>query len=307
MNRNAAKTFLITGGSGLVGERLSSQLLQRGNTVKHLSRTPRTRDDGVQVFKWDIPDGFVDPAALENVDVVVHLAGAEIMDERWTPARKKVLVDSRVDSLRLLRSAATEVGAEIETLISSSAQGYYEPNQGRALHEEDPAGVGYMGQLCVAWESEALKWEQIGTRIVINRIGLVLAPDGGALELIADPIKKRIGSYFGKGNQTYPWIHIDDLCGIIHHETANESVRGAFNAAAPDAVTQREMVKSIATHLGKSVVSFPIPKSALKLAMGERFSVLVDSFHLSPHKIQQSGYTFAYSEIDDALDQLLKN
>lgn len=122
MNRNAAKTFLITGGSGLVGERLSSHLLQRGNTVKHLSRTPRTRDDGVQVFKWDILDGFVDPAALENVDVVVHLAGAEIMDERWTPARKKVLVDSRVDSLRLLRSAATEVGAEIETLISSSAQ-----------------------------------------------------------------------------------------------------------------------------------------------------------------------------------------
>jgi uncharacterized protein (TIGR01777 family) len=164
-----------------------------------------------------------------------------------------------------------------------------------------------MGQLCVAWESEALKWEQIGTRIVINRIGLVLAPDGGALELIADPIKKRIGSYFGKGNQTYPWIHIDDLCGIVHHETANESLRGAFNAAAPEAVTQREMVKSIATHLGKSVVSFPIPKSALKLAMGERFSVLVDSFHLSPHKIQQSGYTFAYSGIDDALDQLLKN
>lgn len=300
-----ASTFLVTGGSGLVGERLSSQLLQRGNSVKHLSRNPRTRDDGVQVFKWDIPNGFVDPAALKDVDIVVHLAGAEIMDERWTPARKKVLVDSRVDSLRLLREVATEVGAEIETLVSSSAQGYYEPNQGRELHEDDPAGAGYMGQLCVAWETEALKWERIGTRVVINRIGLVLSPDGGALELIANPIKKRMGSYFGRGHQTYPWIHIDDLCGMIHHETENDHVEGAFNAAAPNAVTQRELIKAIATHLGRSVLSFPIPKSVLRLAMGERFNVLVDSFHLSPVKIQQSGFVFAYPELDSALDHLL--
>ncbi len=300
-----ARTFLITGGSGLVGERLSSQLRQHGDSVKHLSRSPGTRDDGVQVFKWDIPNGFVDPAALENVDVVVHLAGAEIMDERWTPARKKVLIDSRVDSLRLLRKVATETGAEIGALISSSAQGYYEPNQGRELYEDDPAGAGYMGQLCVEWESEALAWERAGTRVVINRIGLVLSPDGGALELIANPIRKRMGSHFGRGNQTYPWIHIDDLCAMITHEVENESMRGAFNAAAPNAVTQREMIKAIATHLGKRVVSFPIPKPLLRVAMGERFSVLVDSFHLSPNKIQQSNFAFAHPEIDGALNHLL--
>ena len=139
------RTFLITGASGLVGGQLTDHLLGAGHEVKHLSRRAGTRADGVRVYQWDVAKGYVDPEAVEAVNVVVHLAGAEIMDERWTGERKRVLLDSRVETLELLRKTVAEHGINVEVLVSSSAQGYYEPNLGRELHENESASAGVHG------------------------------------------------------------------------------------------------------------------------------------------------------------------
>ena len=163
-----------------------------------------------------------------------------------------------------------------------------------------------MGELSRLWEAEAHKWEQLGIRVAINRIGLVLAANGGVLDSILPSIKKGVSAYFGQGKQMYPWIHIDDLCGMIIYEAENEAVKGVFNAASPNAVNQKEMNQAIAAHLQKPIISFPVPKFILNLMMGvERASVLVDSYHLSAAKIQKTGFTFKHPTLDDALTDLL--
>lgn len=297
-------TVLITGGSGLVGRRLSTLMIEKGYQVRHLSRNPKDKGN-IRVFKWDISDGYIDPEALKGVNIVVHLAGADIMEKRWTPERKKELVSSRTDSLNLIYDFLDKNKHQVKTLISSSAQGYYPPNQNKILIEGDPAGSGYMGQLSLAWEQAAYKWENLGIKVSINRIGLVMAREGGVMEILIKPIKKGIASYFGKGTMMYPWIHIDDLCGMMIFEIENDHVKGTFNAAAPNAVTQKEMNKAIAKQFGKNIFSFPVPVFILRLMMGERFGVMVDSFHLSADKIQNAGYNFDFPKLDEALDDLL--
>lgn len=298
------KTYLITGGSGLVGKRLSELLIQKGYKVKHLSRNPK-KEQGIETYKWDLSKNYVDPLALKNVDVIVHLAGADIMEKSWTKDRKRVLIESRTKGLEILKNFLMQNEHQVKTLISSSAQGFYEPNKGRALKEDEPADEGYMGQLCRVWEDEALSWEQMGIRVVINRIGLVLAANGGVLDMIKNPIKKGVSSYFGNGKQMYPWIHIDDLCGMIMHEAESKSIKGTFNAAAPNSLNQRKFTKAVAKVLNKKFIAITLPKFILKLMMGERSGVLVDSFHLSAEKIQKEGYLFQYSTLDIALSDLL--
>ena len=299
------KTYLITGGSGLVGKRLSEILIQQGHRVKHLSRDPGVIEN-VEIFKWDIPKQYVDPAAFEDVDVIVHLAGAEIMGKRLNDERKKEIIGSRVNSLKLLYSHLSINRHNVKTLISSSAQGYYQPNKGKILHETDSPDSGFLGEVCKVWEREALKWEQLGIRIVINRIGIVFGTTGGAFKGMRNAIEKGFGSYFGDGLQIYPWIHIDDLCRIFIHEEANSNITGVYNTAAPFPVNQKDFNRVTAACLGKKTISFPIPKFILKLFMGERAGLLVDSYHLSAEKIITTGFSFHYPRINEAIADLVK-
>ena len=299
------KTYLITGGSGLVGKRLSELLMQQGDQVKHLSRNPGVIN-GVEIFKWDIPNQFVDPKSFDGVDVIVHLAGAEIMEKRLDDERKKEIINSRVDSLKLLYSHLSNHPHNIKCLISSSAQGYYQPNTGKILKETDSSGPGFLGEVCKVWEETAFDWEQLGIRVVVNRIGLVLSALGGAFIGMRKPIEKGFGSYFGNGRHINPWIHIDDMCRIIIHEAINNEMTGAFNAGSPHQVDQREVIKATAACLGKKVISFPVPKFILKLLMGERAGLLMDSYHMSAEKIINSGFSYQYPTIKEAVADLLK-
>lgn len=301
---NASKNFLITGGSGLVGQRLTELLLAQGHAVRHLSRSKKSGGQ-VESFVWNVEDDHVDPEALAGVDVIVHLAGAGIADARWTEARKKELVDSRVETLNLLKRHLAATTHTVTTLISASAQGYYEPNRGRVLSEDDVADEGWMGQLCVAWEDAALSWSELGIRVVINRIGLVLSNRGGVLEALVGPIEKRLSPVFGSGSQVYSWIHVDDLCRMIMFEAASVEMQGVFNAVAPRRVNQREFSTAIATQLGKPVLTLRAPKFLLNAALGERAAVVVDSYDLSPDRVQQAGYDFEYATVDQALAALI--
>lgn len=301
----AEKTFLITGGTGLVGRRLTELLLASGHGVKHLSRTPRS-DGQVKTFLWNVAESYVDPEALDGVDVVVHLAGAAIVDNQWSDARRKELLNSRVETLNLLKRALVGNPHRVRTLISASAQGYYEPSQSRVLREDDAPEAGFLGQLCVAWEAAATSWGENDVRVVINRIGLVLSNQGGLLKAISGPLKKRMSAVFGTGSQIYSWIHVNDLCKMIMFQADDESVHGIFNAAAPNPVSQSELSRAIATKMGQSVLALRAPKFLLHAVMGDRSGVLVNSFNLSSDKIQGAGYDFQYKTISQALADLLE-
>ncbi len=300
----AAKTFLITGGTGLVGQRLTELLLAEGHEVKHLSRSKKSGGQ-VESFVWNLAQDYVDPEALAGVDVIVHLAGADIAEARWSEARKKELVDSRVETLNLLKRHLVGTSHTVTTLISSSAQGYYEPNQSRVLREDDDPDAGFMGQLCAGWEAAATSWTELGVRVTINRIGLVLSRRGGVLEAIMGLIQKRVSPVFGSGSQTYSWIHVDDLCRMIMFEAEDASMHGVFNAAAPNPVSQREMNQAVTAQLGTSVTTLRAPKFLLNAVMGERAIVVTDSFNLSSDKVQKAGYNFQYTTISRAMTELI--
>ncbi|MDO5735122.1 MAG: TIGR01777 family oxidoreductase [Propionibacteriaceae bacterium] len=299
-----AKTFLITGGTGLVGRRLTELLLAEGHGVKHLSRS-RTSGGHVESFVWNLAQDYVDPDALAGVDVIVHLAGAHIAEGRWSEARKKELGESRIETLNLLKRHLLGSSHTVSTLISSSAQGYYEPNQRRVLHEEDDADEGFMGQLCAGWEAAATSWTEMGVRVAINRIGLVLSRSGGVLEAIMGPIGMRLSPVFGNGSQMYSWIHVDDLCRMIMFEAEDASVQGVFNAVAPNPVSQRELNQAITAQMGRTAVTLRAPKFLLHAVMGERAVVVTDSFNVSSDKVEKAGYDFQYFTIGQAMKDLI--
>lgn len=301
---SAYKTFLITGGTGLVGRRLTELLLAKGYEVKHLSRSQKS-GGRVKTFVWSVEEDYVDPEALADVDIIVHLAGAPIMDGRWSETRKRELVDSRVKTLDLLRHHLAGSAHNVKTLISSSAQGFYEPNTGRVLHEDEAPDAGWMGQLCAAWEDAAMSWSELDVRVVIDRIGLVLSPRGGVLEAIMGLIHKRLSPVFGSGSQMYSWIHIDDFCGMIIRQAEDANMSGIFNAAAPNPVHQREFNAAIAAQLGSSVLTLRAPKFLLKAALGERAAVVEDSYNLSSDKVHAAGYDFQYKTISQAVADLI--
>lgn len=300
----AAKTFLITGGTGLVGGRLTELLVAQGHHVKHLSRSKRSGGQA-ESFVWNPAEQYVDPEAFVGVDVIVHLAGADIAGARWSEARKKELVDSRVESLNLLKRQLVSSEHTVTTLISSSAQGYYAPNLGRVLREEDGSDAGFMGQLCADWEAAATSWEDLGVRVAINRIGLVLSRRGGVLQAIMGPIEKRLSPVLGTGDQMYSWIHVDDLCGMIMFEAEDADIHGVFNAVAPNPVTQRELNEAITAQLGAPVLTLRAPAFLLNAVMGERAIVVTDSFNLSSAKVQQAGYAFQHTTISQAMAELI--
>ncbi|MBT3217521.1 MAG: DUF1731 domain-containing protein [Proteobacteria bacterium] len=156
-----------------------------------------------------------------------------------------------------------------------------------------------------AWEAEALRWQDLGIRVVINRIGLVLASHGGGLPMMLPPFRKGFAPYFGRGRQVYPWIHLDDMCKMVIHEVENEGLLRVYNAAAPFPVDQKDLNRAIAESLGRRVISMPVPRFVLSLFLGERAGLLADSWRLSAEKISKTGFTFQYPHIDEALKDLL--
>lgn len=301
----ARKTFLITGGTGSVGQRLTELLVARGHEVRHLSRSNKPTGK-VRTFVWSVDDNFVDPEALVGVNVIVHLAGAPIADARWSKARKKELVDSRIATLNLLKRHLPD-SHTVTSLVSASAQGYYIPNTGQVLREDDAADVGWMGQLCAAWEGAATSWSELGIRVSVNRIGLVLSPRGGVLEAIRGPIDKRMSPVLGSGSQVYSWIHVDDLCSMMIFEAENLDVHGVFNAVAPHPVTQREFNEAVVSQRRRAVLTLRAPSLLLKAALGARARVVIDSFNLSSDRVQKAGYTFQFESIDEAVEDLMRS
>ncbi len=299
---------LITGGSGLVGNRLTDLLLSKDYTVSHLSRSPAQSTSSVPTYQWDIKRQYIDPQALANVDYVIHLAGAGVADKRWTDERKQAILNSRTESTKLLHDAIVQAGpSTLRAFVSASAIGIYGADTGDTLlTEESPAGDDFLADVVVQWEAAVDAIKNLGIRTVKCRIGIVLSPDGGALPPIARTLRWGVGAPLGSGEQYLSWIHIDDLCRLFIHALEDEAVAGVYNAVGTQPVTNRTLTQAAAQVMHRPLWMPNVPGFALKFALGELASAVLGGNRVSSQKIEDAGFRHKFNQLDLALADLLK-
>lgn len=292
----------ITGASGLVGRALAPFLTTGGHEVLRLvRRTPLAKDE----VRWDPDAGIIDAAALEGVSAVVHLAGENIAEGRWTEARKMRLRTSRLAPTRLLAETLAGLKRKPGVLISASAIGYYGSRGQAWMTEKDSPADDFLGCLAAAWEDASEPAAKAGVRVVNLRTGIVLSPAGGALGKLLLPFKAGLGGVVGPGTQYVSWVAIDDLLGIIHHALDREDLKGPVNAVAPSPVTNAEFTKTLGRVLGRPTIA-PVPAFALRLAFGEMAeATLLASTRVWPERLEATGYRFRFPDLEGALRHLL--
>jgi NAD dependent epimerase/dehydratase family enzyme len=261
---------LIAGGSGLVGTFLSKLLSDHGFEVSILSRNIK-KASKYPIIYWNPSKGEIDQSELKKFPIVINLAGAGIADKRWTANRKKEIIQSRV-----LSNAG-------ETIMT----------------EESPVGNGFLAETTKIWE-EAVDPVPADRKAII-RIGIVLSNQGGALPQMMMPIKFGIGNYFNDGSQYTSWIHIEDLCQQFLWIIKNKDIAGIYNGVAPNAITQKDWIKSILKAHKMNRLVLPVPGFIIKLVLGEMAAVVLEGAHVSSAKIEQTGFKFLYPKINDAL------
>ena len=299
------KNILITGGSGMIGTRLTTLLIEEGHRVSHLTRSPR--QSSVETFLWDPARSFIDEKAFANIHTIIHLAGAGIADKRWNARRKREILLSRTDTMRLLAQTLQRVQHNVTTVISASGTSYYGlKDHQRPFVEEDLAGDDFMAKVTVEWEKEveALKEE---LRIVKIRTGVVLSKDGVAMRKLTMPIKFFVGAPLGSGKQFVNWIHIDDVCRIYLKAVEDPSMEGVFNAVAPNPVTNAELTRELARVLKRPLWLPPVPGFIVKLIAGEVGDVVLKGGRISSRKVEQSGFKFQFESVRSALEDLLRH
>jgi uncharacterized protein (TIGR01777 family) len=298
-----SKKVLITGASGLIGSRLTELLLQKDYHVFHLGRS--RREGRVPSFVWNVGSNEIEPEALQQAEVIIHLAGAGVTEKRWTTKRKKEILESRTHSTALLYKALSTQSHSVKTFIASSAIGYYGCSVDERIYtESSPPGADFLAQVTRQWEEEADKISALNIRVVKLRTGIVLSNRGGALPQLAMPVRWGVGAALGTGRQYMSWIHIDDLCGLYIKAIEDENMRGAYNAVCGD-VTNRDMVKAIARVLRKPLLLPPVPGLLLKIMIGEAAQIVINGAKVSSEKIRQAGFVFQYPVLEEALQNLL--
>lgn len=297
--------LLITGATGLVGQALTEMLLDRGDSVHYLTtRTSKVEQkENCKGFLWNTKTQEIDKACFEGVSVIINLAGASVA-ERWTSEHKKAILDSRINSLNVLQNALSEIEHEVKHLVSASAIGVY-PSSLTKLYDEDESDLSqdFLGDVTQKWEAAADRFEKLNIEVTKLRIGVVLSADGGALEKMADPIKKYVGAPLGSGEQWQSWIHIEDLARLFCF-VIDEELSGVFNAVAPNPVNNKALTKAIAKALDKPLILPPVPKFALKLLLGEMSQIVLGSQLVSADQIQEEGFVFEYAQVEKALEEI---
>lgn len=288
----------------MLGRQLCRQLLGEGHSVAILSRSAEKGHRlGLETFVWQ-PEKELPPAqALESVDVVVHLAGEHVAAGRWTEEQKRRIRNSRVLSTRNLVAGLHEAKNKPKALICASATGFYGDRGEAQLTEAASAGKGFLSEVCQEWEQEAELAQQLGTRVVHVRVGVVLAKDGGALAQMLPIFKFGLGGRLGSGQQWFPWIHIDDVVGLFQHAIFHEILVGPINAVAPGIVTNAGFTEALATSLHRPAI-FAVPSFVLHLGMGEMADVLLGSTRAIPEVALATSYQFKFPLLRAALANL---
>ncbi len=299
----------VTGATGFIGRQLLEHLARRGDSVNILSRNPdkaRGLPGVTQAFRWAGESSPMPVEAFDDVDAVIHLAGEPIAGV-FTAAHKRRVYDSRVQGTARLVEALARTRKMPRRLVSSSAIGYYGNRGSETLTEHAAPGQGFLSDVCVAWEQAAVQAERLDVEVARVRTGIVFGPGGGALKPMLIPFRLGLGGPFGKGDDWWSWVHLDDLCRLyLHIADGNGGRHTVFNGTAPNPVTNRDLTKAIGRTLHRPTV-LPVPKIAVRLAMGEAADALVlQSARVLPEAALETGFRFSWEKVDDALRDVLK-
>ena len=294
-----AKRVLMTGGTGLIGNRQHELLTTEGYLTTILTRPARQATHPQhQYVQWD--GRHIDPD-LGPQGTVINLAGAGIADHRWTPSYKKLILESRVNATRACAQWIGSQAIKPRVFLSASAVGFYPTNTAKALTEDSPPGTDFLARTGIAWEAAA---QGAGIRTVLLRTGVVFAPEGGAFPRLLTPFKFYAGGYVGTGNQPFPWVHIEDVVGLFRFALENEQVSGPLNVVAPDLKTNKQVAHAVGRLIGKPS-GLPVPAFAVKAIMGESATILLDGQRVEPKRATDWGYVFTFPKLDSALQHLL--
>jgi uncharacterized protein len=306
---------LISGGTGLIGANLTRHLTQRGYDVIILSRDQKkkSQDEKVSYSFWNVEEQIIDAAAVKKASYIIHLAGAGVMDKKWTAEYKKTILESRTKGATLLIKTLKENGQELKCFVSASAIGWYGQDSNPLLRKEgfvesDLPAKDFLGETCVLWEASVAPVTALGTRLVILRTGIVLSNDGAAFTEYKKPLRFGVAAILGNGKQIVSWIHIDDLCRMYCDAIEDDYLNGSYNATAPEPVSQKTLTLTLANKMrNKFFTPVHIPMAFLKLVFGKRSVEILKSATVSDKKIKAAGFTFLYPTIDAAIDELISH
>lgn len=309
------QTVLITGGTGMIGKRLTWLLTAKGYKVVVLSRQKNVTDNSsgnLSYAHWDINRQTIDKSAIEQADHIIHLAGAGVADKRWTPQRKQEISDSRTQSAALIVKALREVPNKVKSVISSSAIGWYGADtvnsKVKGFTEDAPHDTAFLGDTCFLWEESINPVQQLGKRLVKLRTGIVLSNEGGALAEFKKPLKMGIAAILGNGEQVISWIHVDDLCRMYISAIEHENMQGVYNAVAPNPITNKALTLTLAQKIcGRFYIPIHVPSFLLKIILGEMSIEVLKSATVSSAKVASTGFLFYLPDIDLALTELVES
>lgn len=290
---------LISGGTGLVGRALLARLQSPVVLTRDPTRAKREISGEVDARSWQ----GLGADTFAGIESVVHLAGESVAEGRWTDSKKQRIRESRVERTRTLVQAMGACQAPPRLLVSASGVGIYGNSGDKLVAESTPAASGFLARVCVDWEREALAAAAFGTRVVILRIGIVLAPGGGALAKMALPFKLGFGAQLGSGQQWVPWIHVDDVVGLIEHALNTPQLKGPINVVAPAPVTNAAFTSALAAALHRPAF-LRVPSFALRWGVGEMAAALLESQRVQPLVAEESGYRFKYRSLESALSAI---
>ena len=302
------KNVLISGGSGFIGRHLTSLLIEKGYSVSILSRSNKQNTAEISYYKWDVATQYIQEEAVLKADYIIHLAGENIAEKRWTKKRKDEIRNSREQSIQLLYSVLKKNNKILEAFVSASAIGIYGATNGKKIcTEETPHANDFLGFTCYKWEESIDFIEYLRIRTVKIRTGLVLGKEDGFLKKMLPVFKWRLGAALGSGKQYMPWIHIDDLCDMYYQAIINPHMVGPYNAAVNDNTNNLIFSKTLAKVLGYSLWLPNVPVFLIKFAMGEMAKIVLTGRRVSSDKIESTGFEFKFKNLEEALrDCLIK-
>lgn len=294
-----------------MGKALSNALLAKGYKVIILSRETAGKHNSknLSYARWDIKNQEIDKAVIKTADHIIHLAGAGVVEKKWTNAYKKEIGESRTESSRLIIESLKNNANKVNTVVSASAIGWYgaDKHAGSAFTEGDAAADNFLGETCKLWEASIEPVAALGKRLIKLRTGIVLSNKGGALPEFKKPLQFGTAAILGDGRQIVSWIHIDDLCRMFIAAIENEKMHGSYNAVATNPVNNKDLTLTLAQAMkGKFYIPVHVPAFILKIMMGERSIEVLKSTTVSNKKILDTGFEFKFTTIEDAVNDLLK-
>ncbi|REG94110.1 TIGR01777 family oxidoreductase [Flavobacterium aquicola] len=301
------KNVLITGGTGFIGRYLTKKLLERDYTVSILTRDRRPNTDKVSYYTWDVTAQNIDESAVYNADYIIHLAGENIAEERWTSKRKAAIRDSRIQSAQLIYDTLKKLNKRVDAFVSASGIGYYGAVNGEGICTENTLPADdFVGTVCQDWENAADLMVGLGIRTVKIRTGLVLGKNEGILKKLNPIFKKGLGSALGSGKQYMPWVHVHDLCMMYIEAIENGKMTGPYNATINDSTTNLIFSKELANSYGFSIWLPKVPAFLIQLVLGERATLLLTGRRVSSDKIKKLGFRFQFKNLPKAIKNCIK-